>query len=102
LEEAARVHSTPPRRTFFRIIIPLTIPSVMAGWVIVFINSLRELPASLLLFSSGNETISVAIYEMFEEGAFQLTNAAALMTFLSVITVIPALIVRARARGGAG
>lgn len=102
LEEAARVHSTPPRRTFFRIIIPLTIPSVMAGWVIAFINSLRELPASLLLFSSGNETISVAIYEMFEEGAFQLPNAAALMIFLSVITVIPAMIVRARARGGAG
>ena len=102
LEEAARIHSTPPRRTFFRIIVPLTIPSVMAGWVIAFINSLRELPASLLLFSSGNETISVAIYEMFEEGAFQLTNAAALMTFLSVITVVPAMIVRARARGGAG
>ena len=102
LEEAARIHSTPPRRTFFRIIIPLTLPSVTAGWVIAFINSLRELPASLLLFSSGNETISVAIYEMFEEGAFQLPNAAALMTFLSVITVIPAMIVRARARGGAG
>jgi len=102
LEEAARIHSTPPRRTFFRIILPLTLPSVMAGWVIAFINSLRELPASLLLFSSGNETISVAIYEMFEEGAFQLPNAAALMTFLSVITVIPAMIVRARARGGAG
>jgi iron(III) transport system permease protein len=100
LEEAARVHSTPPRRTFFRIIVPLTIPSVMAGWVIAFINSLRELPASLLLFSPGNETISVAIYEMFEEGAFQLTNAAALMTFLSIITVIPAVIVRLRARGG--
>jgi iron(III) transport system permease protein len=74
----------------------------MAGWVIVFINSLRELPASLLLFSPTNETISVAIYEMFEEGAFQLTNAAALMTFLSVITVIPAVIVRIRAQGGAG
>ena len=102
LEEASRIHSTPPRRTFFRIIIPLTIPSVVAGWVIAFINSLRELPASLLLFSSGNETISVAIYEMFEEGAFQLPNAAALMTFLSVITVIPAMVVRARARGGAG
>jgi iron(III) transport system permease protein len=102
LEEAARVHSTPPRRTFLRIILPLTIPSVMAGWVIVFINSLRELPASLLLFSPTNETISVAIYEMFEEGAFQLTNAAALMTFLSVITVIPAVIVRIRAQGGAG
>ena len=102
LEEAARIHGTPPRRTFFRIIIPLTIPSVMAGWVIAFINSLRELPASLLLFSSGNETISVAIYEMFEEGAFQLPNAAALMTFLSVITVIPAIIFRAKARGGAG
>ena len=100
LEEAARVHSTPPRRTFFRIIIPLTIPSVMAGWVIAFINSLRELPASLLLFSPTNETISVAIYEMFEEGAFQLTNAAALMTFLSVITDIPAVLVRLQARGG--
>jgi iron(III) transport system permease protein len=98
LEEAARVHSTPPRRTFFRIIVPLTIPSVMAGWAIAFINSLRELPASLLLFSPGNETISVAIYEMFEEGAFQLTNAAALMTLLSLITVLPAIIIRLRSR----
>jgi iron(III) transport system permease protein len=98
LEEAARIHSTPARRTFFRIIVPLTIPSVMAGWVIAFINSLRELPASLLLFSPGNETISVAIYEMFEEGAFQLTNAAALMTLLSLITVLPAIIIRLRSR----
>lgn len=98
LEEAARIHSTPARRTFFRIIVPLTIPSVMAGWVISFINSLRELPASLLLFSPGNETISVAIYEMFEEGAFQLTNAAALMTLLSLITVLPAIIIRLRSR----
>jgi iron(III) transport system permease protein len=98
LEEAARVHSTPPRRTFFRIIVPLTIPSVMAGWAIAFINSLRELPASLLLFSPGNETVSVAIYEMFEEGAFQLTNAAALMTLLSLVTVLPAIIIRLRSR----
>jgi iron(III) transport system permease protein len=98
LEEAARIHSTPARRTFFRIIVPLTIPSVMAGWVIAFINSLRELPASLLLFSPGNETISVAIYEMFEEGAFQLTNAAALMTLVSLVTLLPAVILKLRSR----
>jgi iron(III) transport system permease protein len=98
LEEAARIHSTPARRTFFRIIVPLTIPSVMAGWMIAFINSLRELPASLLLFSPGNETISVAIYEMFEEGAFQLTNAAALMTLLSLVTLLPAIIMKLRSR----
>ena len=98
LEEAARIHSTPPRRTFFRIIVPLTIPSVMAGWVIAFINSFRELPASLLLFSPGHETISVAIYEMFEEGAFQLTNAAALMTLLSLVTLLPAIIIKLRSR----
>jgi iron(III) transport system permease protein len=98
LEEAARIHGTPARRTFFRIIAPLTIPSVMAGWMIAFINSLRELPASLLLFSPGNETISVAIYEMFEEGAFQLTNAAALMTLLSLATLLPAILMKLRSR----
>jgi iron(III) transport system permease protein len=98
LEEAARIHGTPARRTFFRIVVPLTIPSVMAGWMIAFINSLRELPASLLLFSPGNETISVAIYEMFEEGAFQLTNAAALMTLLSLATLLPAIIMKLRSR----
>ena len=59
----------------------------LKGTFIVFINALRELPASLLLFSSGNETISVAIYEMFEEGAFQLTNAAALMPSLPANSV---------------
>lgn len=98
LEEAARIHRTSARRCFFRIIVPLTIPSVMAGWVIAFINSLRELPASLLLFSPGNETISVAIYEMFEEGAFQLTNAAALMTVVSLVTLLPAIIIKLRSR----
>jgi len=50
------------------------------------------------LFSSGNETISVAIYEMFEEGAFQLTNAAALMTLLSLVTILPAIIIKLRSR----
>jgi iron(III) transport system permease protein len=101
LEEAARIHSTPARRTFFRIIVPLTIPSVMAGWMIAFINSLRELPASLLLFSPGHETISVAIYEMFEEGAFQLTSAAALMTLLSLATLLPAILIKLRDRESA-
>jgi iron(III) transport system permease protein len=102
LEEAARIHSTPVHRTFFRIILPLTIPSVLAGWTIAFINSLRELPASLLLFSPGKETISVAIYEMFEEGAFQLPNAAALMTLLALVTVLPAMLIKLRSRETAG
>jgi hypothetical protein len=50
------------------------------------------------LFSPTNETISVAIYEMFEEGAFQLPNAAALMTLISLATLVPAIIIRLRTR----
>jgi ABC-type Fe3+ transport system permease subunit len=60
------------------------LPKRIAGFVVVVLT--------------GNETISVAIYEMFEEGAFQLTNAAALMTLLSLVTVLPAIIIRLRSR----
>jgi hypothetical protein len=35
---------------------------------------------------------------MFEEGAFQLTNAAALMTLVSLVTLLPAVILKLRSR----
>jgi hypothetical protein len=35
---------------------------------------------------------------MFEEGAFQLPNAAALMTLIPLATLVPAIIIRLRAR----
>jgi iron(III) transport system permease protein len=45
-----------------RITIPLLKPGIFAGWVLLFIIFLRELSISIILYTSGTETLSVGVY----------------------------------------
>src|SRR3989304_4902665 len=44
LEESSRVHGASWLRTFRRVVLPLAWPGFMAGWLVVFVVSLRGLP----------------------------------------------------------
>jgi iron(III) transport system permease protein len=37
-------------------------PGIFAGWVLLFIIFLRELSISIILYTSGTETLSVGVY----------------------------------------
>jgi iron(III) transport system permease protein len=86
LEEAARMSGASWWQAFRRIMLPLVRPGLVAGWVYVAIVGLRELSASILLYSPGTEVLPVRIFVLYEGG--QLTELAALglaMTLLSAI-----------------
>jgi iron(III) transport system permease protein len=76
LEESAQVCGATWWQTFRRIDLPLVMPGLVAGWIYIVLVSVRELSSSILLYSPGNEVLSVLIWEQWENGQF--TELAAL------------------------
>jgi iron(III) transport system permease protein len=50
-------------------------PGIFAGWVLLFIIFLRELSISIILYSSGTETLSVGVYYLTNYENETLTSA---------------------------
>jgi iron(III) transport system permease protein len=83
--------------------LPLLLPALAAGWLYVVIAAMRELSASLLLYSPGSEVVSVRIFTLYSGG--ELTQLAALgivMTALLAALGVAAWRVAVRVRGWPG
>ncbi len=68
LEESAQMSGAPWGTVFRKIVVPLMMPSLFAGWIYIFLLSIRELTVALLLYSPGSQVISVTIFEMWDFG----------------------------------
>jgi iron(III) transport system permease protein len=75
LEESASVSGATWWQVFRRVLLPLLMPGLLAGWIYIFVVSFRELSSSILLYSSGNEVLSILIWEQFENGKFTTLSA---------------------------
>jgi iron(III) transport system permease protein len=89
LEEAARITGASWLRATLRIVAPLVRPGVLVAWLLVFIPALSELSATVLLYTSGTETISVAVFRLNDLG--QLELVAALSIFTIAVILVAAL-----------
>jgi len=70
LVKSARVLGATPREVFTRITLPLTMRGIIAGAALVFLESMRELEATLLLGPTGFETLSTYLWRVYEAGYF--------------------------------
>lgn len=68
LEEAAYASGASWLNAMRRITFPLLTPSFLGGWVFVFLLSAKELSMSILLVSPRTQVVSVAVYELWENG----------------------------------
>jgi iron(III) transport system permease protein len=92
LENAAAVCGATRFARFRDILFPLVRPGILAGWMLMFVSMMRELSASIFLFTPGNETTAVAIFNLWEEGNFSYVSVLALL--LVAISLIVLLIVQ--------
>ncbi|HVV60131.1 MAG TPA: iron ABC transporter permease [Pseudolabrys sp.] len=75
LDQSSRMAGASWLTTLRRITIPLLKPGIFAGWVLLFIIFLRELSISIILYSSGTETLSVGVYYLSNYENETLTSA---------------------------
>ncbi|HSL44939.1 MAG TPA: iron ABC transporter permease [Anaerolineales bacterium] len=87
MEEAARSLGRTSLQTFTQVTLPLILPGLLAGGALVFLTSLKELPATLLLRPAGFDTLAVRVWIWAAEGFYTQAAPAALLLILA--SVIP-------------
>ena len=88
LEEAGRSLGATPWENLTRIIVPVLRTGLVSAWVLVFIDTLKELPATLLLRPTGFDTLPVRIWVEASEEMLELAAPAALMLMLGTLPVL--------------
>lgn len=101
LREASYVAGAAEGRTVRRIVVPLMLPGLAAGWAMVFVHMMGDLSASALLAGLRNPVIGFAILEIWEMGSFGLLAAFSTIMCLVITCVVLLMLwlVRARERG---
>ncbi len=87
-EEAAQLCGAGQMRRLLDIVFPLLAPSAFAGVILVFLLAFNELTVSALLWSSGNETVGVLIFNMEESGDGIMAAAMSVVVVFIVILLM--------------
>jgi len=90
LEESAEVCGASWMQAARNIVVPLVLPALFAGWIYIFLITIRELSVALLLYSPGSQVISVKIWELWENG--HVGELAAFSLVITCGTVLLAVI----------
>jgi len=90
LEEAARSLGKSPLRAFVRVTARAAAPGVSAGAALVFLASMKELPAALLLRPTGMQTLASGLWQRTGVSDYggAAPYAAGLLLFAAVPTAI--------------
>lgn len=84
LEECSRVHGASWLKTLWYILIALSWPAFAVGWILTFFGIMRELSASVLLYSVNSEVLSVVMVRMLIDGQPERVTVIGLMMMLLV------------------
>ena len=82
MEEAARGLGRTPLQVFTSVTLPLVAPGIIAGAALVFLLTMKELPATLILSPIGFTTLATSIWAAASEAFFAQAAAPALLLIL--------------------
>lgn len=88
MEEAASLAGASVSQRLYHIVLPLLAPAAFAGALLVFLTAVNELTVSALLWSAGNETLGVVIFNLDESGNKVLASAISVLVVALIILVM--------------
>jgi iron(III) transport system permease protein len=89
IPEAAKTLGANSQRLLFRIYLPMLRPGLLTAMLMVLVDVMKEMPATLLLRPFGWDTLAVRIYEMTSEGEWERAALPAVM--LVLVGLIPVI-----------
>jgi len=91
LEDASRILGSNRLRALKDVTVPLARSGLIATWCFIFIGVIRELSASILLFTPKSKVVSVVIFDLKEEGQIGAIAVLGILllavSFLVILTV---------------
>lgn len=94
--ESAELMGISRWQRFTRITLPLILPGVLTGGLIVFVDVIKEMPATLLLRPFGWDTLAVKLYELTSEGEWE--RAAIPAITLVLVSSLPVIMLIRQSR----
>jgi iron(III) transport system permease protein len=88
LEEAATSSGASWFQGFWRIFVPLLVPSLLAAFLYSMIVSFREISAAIFLYSTGTQVVSVQIYDLFRNGDYPVVAALGIMMVIFLVILV--------------
>ena len=87
LEEAATASGASWTQSFWRVFVPLLVPSLLAAFVYTMIVAFREISAAIFLYSDSTEVVAVQVYDLYSNGSYPVVAAlgVAMVVFLSLL-----------------
>ncbi|HXS51430.1 MAG TPA: iron ABC transporter permease [Usitatibacter sp.] len=92
IEEASVSLGVPPLASFFKVVMPLIGPAVAAAAVLMWVTSLSELSATIVLYYGGMSTMPIEIFQQVDSG--RLAPASAYSVILMLAIFVPLAIAR--------
>ncbi len=100
VDETARMLGGNGRRVFFELHLPLLKRSALAAALLVFVDVMKELPATLVLRPFGSDTLAVVAYNLARDE--RLAEAALPSLAIVVVGLIPVVMLSRALRAPAG
>ena len=100
LPQAARSLGVGGPRLFFKVYLPLLLPGTLSAALLVFVDTLKEMPATLLMRPFGWDTLAVRVFEMTSEGEWARASLPALTLVLVGLLPVIGLIRRSARQVG--
>ena len=92
IEEASVSLGVPPLASFFKVVMPLIGPAVAAAAVLMWVTSLSELSATIVLYYGGMSTMPIEIFQQVDSGRLGLACAYSVLLMLAIF--VPLAIAR--------
>ncbi|MGE0718378.1 MAG: ABC transporter permease [Alphaproteobacteria bacterium] len=88
LEEASRILGATRLQALAHVTAPLLRSGVVAAWCFIFIGTMRELSAAILLFTANTKVLSVVVYDLNESGDLGAISVIGLTMLLITFGVV--------------
>ena len=92
LEEAAWTAGASRQSGVWRIVMPLSLPSLQSGYFLLFMAFFREISATILIFTASTSVLSVSIWSSFEQANWGLASALSILAMLLMVAVMSLLL----------
>ena len=96
LQEVAQSLGLNQTKVIWRVYIPMLTPGLLTALLLVLVDVMKEMPATLLMRPFGWDTLAVRIYEMTSEGEWE--RAALPAITLVLVSLIPVVLMIKRSR----
>lgn len=91
MEDAARTLGAGTWKIFKDILLPLIKRGILAGWVVVFVDCMKELPATMMLRPLAFDTLAVRVWVEAAESQWEMAALPALLIVLAGL--VPLIII---------